>query len=529
MVNALDDAVLDIPRPPKDLYKDVKRGKPSKSMPKRETSPRFVYSQDDKGTLPDRTRAMKDVSRGLSKSNEKTFNEGEASSDGDPIEMVEAGLSADSAYAKKSREPQPLRRSATTAKKSDGLIGGLFGTFRKGRRATEPIDRPKSRGALVDEENVVRRKRTVVRSDHDPKRLRRDERKVKRSERPEAEAETDEFVADAVPNGNASTETEEAGLRRELRRTRREPDVRESRKADLKEMEARQARGQLKDKAATEVRKAQIRAARDKAAKRNEGDDQEREDEVTLRGMKDEKPKDDGLIPDLDTRPPKRRSKHRTREFDDSNAAGNISSRNHQSHRQRSHTDRPFPTNTLDEDVRREERRSRRTLTERPSSNRRRKSAAPVEDYFDPRNSQRAPPLDSDPYQNTGVTDHTSTWVNRQIIEPPPPPPIEPTVIEAPPVLGDGLVDEEPHSEVRTRRKASRRRSKFMKNVADEGDEKRKKRDKKDKEIRSSEGSAEDRAGRRKNEIGGPRAFDGRPVEAGPGKRASWFKKITNL
>ena len=221
--------------------------------------------------------------------------------------------------------------------------------------------------------------------------------------------------------------------------------------------------------------------------------------------------------------------------------------------RRRSHTDKPAPRYGGDEEadrrVRRETRRAREDLN-------RRKSAPPVEDYFDPRNGSRgvrpnhlasdvpvysapAPlPADGDPYLN-GENDHTSSWVNSQIIEPPAPPPVEPTVFEDPP-LRSGRKHEEADDDKDLRRETRRphRHSKYASVTPDGGDDRHRRRDSRRTErdgCSSSEGSEGDRYTRRKSdyagyENGGPvRTFDGRQAGAGAGKRGSWFKKIANL
>ena len=222
--------------------------------------------------------------------------------------------------------------------------------------------------------------------------------------------------------------------------------------------------------------------------------------------------------------------------------------------RRRSHIDKPVPRYDADEEADRRVRREARNTREGLN---RRKSAPPVEDYFDPRNGSRgvrpndvvpdvpvynapAPlPTHTDPYLN-GANDHTSSWINSQIIEPPAFPPVEPTVIEpAPTGIGrkhDELDDDD--QDVRREVRRAHRHSKYASVTPDGGDGHRRRKDSRRAErdgIRSSEGSEGDRYTRRKSdyagyENGGPvRTFDGRLASAGPAKRGSWFKKFANL
>ncbi|MCJ1400175.1 hypothetical protein MMC11_003379 [Xylographa trunciseda] len=533
LVNGLEDPIINAPIPKKVSSKDSPRDKLSRSKSKREVSPQRVYPPpEDPMALPDRTRASKENPNNVTGANGKPRKQSKYAPD-DDIVMVEAGPSTDGpevvtgpddiAFVEKTREPPQLKRSATSAKKSDGLKG-LFGVFGKTRRASDTADRPKTKAIYADEEGTPRRKRTVAGGDEDAKRPRRDDRKSRRSTRPEIEMDGG-FATDAAPNGGISTEAEDAEARREARRAKRadkEQADRAARRAELKELEERKARRQLNDKAATEARKAKIREMREKKV---------REDEARLDRKRDQFPRDEGEedvleevdeVPrDLDPQPAERRSKHRSRNAEDSTSRP-------RSDRRRSHLDGPLPTRTADEEAdrraRREDRRSRRTPAEKPSNTRRK--SAPVQDYFDPRNAARGTPAGGDPYLTTnGANDHTSSWVNSQIIEPPPPPPIEPTVIEPPPILGDGVEPDDDDDEIRrSKRKSSRRRSKYLDATVEGVDDKKRHRERREKEP-SSEGSAGDRYARRKSDYASPRAVNSDAA----GKRASWFKKITNL
>ncbi|MCJ1388590.1 hypothetical protein MMC18_001437 [Xylographa bjoerkii] len=533
LVNGLEDPIINAPIPKKVSSKDSPRDKLLRSKSKREVSPQRVFPPADDMAMPDRTRAAKDNPDNASRANGKSRKQSKYAPDDDVV-MVEAGPSTDGpevvtgpddiAFVEKTREPPQLKRSATSAKKSDGLKG-LFGVFGKTRRASDTAERPKTKAIYADDEGNPRRKRTVAGGDEDAKRPRRDDRKSRRSTRPDNEIDG-VFATDAAPNGGASTEADDAEARREARRAKRaekEQAERAARRAELKELEEKKARRQLSDKAATEARKAKIRDMREKKAR----EDEDREDRKQAKAPRDKG--EEGVLEeldeaprDLDPQPTERRSKHRSRNAEDSTSRP-------RSDRRRSHLDGPLPTRTADEEAdrraRREDRRSRRPPTEKPSNTRRK--SAPVQDYFDPRNASRGTPAGGDPYLTTnGANDHTSSWVNSQIIEPPPPPPIEPTVIEPPPVLGEGvgLEDDDDDEIRRSKRKSSRRRSKYLDAAVEEVDDKKRRRERREKEL-SSEGSAGDHYARRRSDYASPRAVNNEAA----GKRASWFKKITNL
>ena len=532
MVNALEDPIINAPLPSKETFKDARKDRPLKSRSKREVG--------SISNVP-----MMSQPAVLSADKMKLQQSKHMPDFADDIVMVEAGPSNDGpevvtgpedlAFVEKAREPAPLKRSMTSAKKQDGLMG-LFGSFRKNRRASETFDPPKGKTIYEDERSNVRRKRTGAGGDDDAKRMRRDERRDRHSHKNNTDVEG--FMTDAAPNGGASTEAEETEARREERRAKRlskDQIAKEARAAEVRESEERKARRLLSDKAQTEARKAKIREARDQKAREEEDREARRqEDKRARRGAREERYAQEDVTPrDMEKEP---------------------SSRPRKSDRRRSHMDKSLPTRTPDEEaehrIRREERRARH---DKPSTSRRKSAPAPVEDYFDPRNGDRgAPPHTADPYLQHGGNDHTSSWVNSQIIEPPPPPPIEPTVLDPPPDVGaDNAaaaagVDDADDDLRRSRRKSSRRHSKYVDAGADEVDEKgRRRSSRRERELKSSEESEGDRYARRKSEYvyggggggggGGVKTFDGRNVvsSAGnastPGKRMSLFKKFTNL
>ena len=564
-MDELEDPVINATPPLKDSRKAVGVDKGSKSKSKREVGADPITLPEvavDAQALPDRSRPNwePDFEPFVKADGKTKYMQSKSRSDpADDIVMVEAGPSTDGPdvvtgpddldFVEKPREPPRLKRSATTSTKNPPKLMGLFGPFRNSRRASEAYVVPKSKGAYGNDDGNERRKRTVSGGGDNAKRLRRDKREIRRVDTRDLDVEG--FATDAAPNGGASTEAEDAEARREERRTMRalrDQAAKEAREADLKAAEDRRAKRREAEQAQAEADRAKRRDAR--AKKDKEEDDREARRQADKRARRAAREEMNAKIEasrDGEARGLDRQSRHRS---DD--PIGEPSTRPHRSDRRRSYMDKPTsvrsPGNETD---RRHRRTTHRTPTKETS---RRKSAPPVEDYFDPRNGAdglNAEPLPAQnpPYMphDNGTNDHTSTWVNSQIIEPPPPPPIEPSVIDPTPVTnggdggvddGDSFVEETPR---RAPRHSSRRQSKYAGMGPDEVDERRRRRESRrvDKEaVRSSEGSGDgDRYARRKSDYsggyteraGGVKTFDGRTANGAGAKRASWFKKITNL
>ncbi len=472
MVNSLKDPVINVPAP----KKTPKKEKPSKSKSKAE---------------PDLA---------------------------DDIVMVESGPSQDGpeplAFDEK---PRGLQRSMTSAKKPDHKIMGLFGGFgRKPRRVSDSYERPRTKIAPENEGNL-RRKRTITGSGDAAKRLRRDDRKIHRSDKDILDA--DGFVTDAAGDGGAGREAEDVEARKEERRAKRaarEQAAKDAEDAKLRTEKERRAKRREAERAEDEKRKAKARDARDRRArKEEEAEAILQEEKRARRAAREERlTKEDTVARDLEGPSTERRSKHRDRDLPEGET-----SRPRKSDRRRSHMDKPFSP-TLADDPDHRERNSR------PKTNRR-KSTAPVEDYFDPRNGAKGvsneEPGSGYPHKN--ANDHTSSWVKSQLSDPAPPPPIEPTVIEPPPVLGgadkydDAFVADE--DERRAMHRKSRRHSKYV-GGEDGGGERRRRRD----EVRSEE-SEEGRVYPRKKPdfvLGAGVKTSGAGVPGG--KRGSWFKRV---
>ena len=458
--------------------------------------------------LPDRTKSTRDskMEPSSSKRKSKIGNDFD-----DDIVMVDAGSSGDTHVEPGPDDmqfitkPKGLQRSATSSKKPDsksgGLGGGLFGAFRKNRRASEVNESSKSR-AVVEDEEVAPRKRTVTGGDDSAKRPRRDNRR--RSEKTDRAAEG--YVYDTARDVEGATDADDADTRREKRRIKRAEDGRiakEQREEALKyEADRRSKRreadkAKLKDDSDKRARKdeeAEARRFEYKEARRAAREAHRREEEAN-RALED-----DILKP---------RSKRRDTDKEVPTAS---SSRPRTSDRRRSHMDK---------------------ATERPKSSRRKSTMAAVDDYFDPRNARST--NENDPY---GGNDHTTSWVKSQVSEPPEPPPVEPTIMEPAPDFrakgADDLMEDE-YARRASHKKPKRGSRMYTDPLADEQEERRRRR--KEKEVRSSEGSAaEERYGglgsmnRRQSDLGGvklgagAKTFDGK---TGQGKRSSWFQKVT--
>ncbi|MCJ1465376.1 hypothetical protein MMC07_003994 [Pseudocyphellaria aurata] len=490
----------------------------------------------------------------------------------DDVVMVEAGPSSDGAELPSLQEalafdeppsaPAPLQRSPTSAKRTDNKLMGLFG-LRKTRRVSDMHERPRTK-AYVDDDVNLRRKRTVGGENDAAKRVRRDDRKVRRSERPDTDA--DGFVADAPLVREAPEEVEAKNEDRRSKRASRSRPAKEYKEPRAREDTDQRAQQQEADQAQDDVRRAKARESRDRRTRREDEEAAIRKaDRRARQAAREERAmKDEPLARDLDPSSAyEGRSKRRDRDTRDRDLPPETSSRPRKSDRRRSHYDAPKSPGATERRPRHDERRSERRAPGEKSSSHRKSTAAPVDDYFDPRNGTAGdildpvpnpPPLDStprdsaplepnpldsqEPYMHSGANEHTSSWVKSQISEPPPPPPLEPSVLDPAPVLGgaadDSTMDEDAR---RARRRQSRRKSRYADGGGGgDGDgERRRRRESRRETVRSSEGSAEqerDRAyGRRKSDYGGGvplRGYGGGGGGMGT-KRGSWFQKIKGL
>ncbi|KAL9128387.1 MAG: hypothetical protein Q9217_002911, partial [Psora testacea] len=511
MVSGLEDPVVNAPVPKKDNS--------SKSQAKTIGDPDPYSPKKD---LPDRTRTKHDSNLD---SSSKAKHQSKAANDvDDDVVMVDAGPSdgldvADGpenlAFVTK---PKGLQRSNTTSKKPESRRSGLFGAFRKSRRASEAFER--SRAVIEDE--VTPRKRTATAGDDSAKRPRRDER---RKSTKMTDREAGGYVYNTAPaDAGAATEAEEVDARKEERRAKREEDkqaAKLAREAELQAIEERRVKRRKAErdaeKKALEDREARRAARRPKMeetpsfrrAKEEEAANKDLADEVLL------KPRTTYRVTDSPSRP-----------------------RHSKSDRRISYLD-PLPTQQTPED---EAARSGRRDERRAKGSRRKSTAAtpaadgaPMADYFDSRNGKtRNVAEENDPY---GGNDHTSSWVKSQISDPPAPPPVEGTILEPEPVLGekggeaDDLLAEE---DIRHRNRKKRRGKMYADPMADDQEERRRRR--KERE-RDSDGSAEGGvflnggAGQRRKSQGlsgvklgtGEKTWDAR---TGQGKRSSWFQKF---
>ena len=461
-----------------------------------------------KKDLPDRTKSKREskMEPSSSKRKSKIGNDFD-----DDVVMVDAGSSGDAGVEPGPDDmqfitkPKGLQRSATSSKRADskpvGLGGGLFGAFRKSRRAPEVHELPKGRAPVADEE-IAPRKRTVTGGDDSAKRPRRDERR--KSEKTDRAAEG--YVYETARDGGGAAEAEDVDARREKRRAKRAEDDRiskEQREEALKYEADRRAKRREADK-------AKPKEDRDRRARKDEEAEARRlEEKEDRRAAREARRREEEANRALEDDILKPRSKRRDTEKEVPAAS---SSRPRTSDRRRSHVDK---------------------ATERPKSSRRKSTMTPVDDYFDPRNGHSV--NENDPY---GGNDHTASWVKSQVSEPPEPPPVEPTILEqAPDFRAKGAPDlmEDEYARRASHKKPKRSSRMYTDPLGDEQEERRRRR--KEKGVRSSEGSAaEERYGglgsmnRRPSDLGGvklgagTKTFDGK---TGQGKRSSWFQKVT--
>ena len=501
MVNGIEDPIINAPIP--------KKGSQSKS---KTVEPEPVSLKHD---LPDRTRSKKDSKADTSKSKRqsKAGNDFE-----DDVVMVDAGPSSGADVAEGPDDmqfitkPKGLTRSSTSAKKSESRKSGLFGGLLK-TRTPDTVER--SRSKAIVEEVVAPRKRTVTGGDDSAKRPRRDEQSRdgrRRSEKTDRAAQG--FVYDTAGDPGA-TEAEEADARKEERRAKRAEKELAAQEETLKYEADRRARRKEAERNKVKDERDQVKGSRkeDDAEARRLEEKEARRVAREARRAKEEEQANKELAEEI----LKPRSKRRDT---DREVPAESSSRPRKSDHRRSYLDKP----TLEDD---EVRRTRRE--ERPKSTRR-KSTAPVEDYFDPRNGSRGAP-DTNPY---GGNEHTASWVKSQASDPPEPPPVEPTIVEPAPDLRatsgpDDLKAEEDFRKT-TKRKSKRSSRMYTDPIAEDQDSRRRRRTEKEG-IRSSEGSPEgDRYARRQSDAlggvklgAGAKTFDGK---TGQGKRASWFQKL---
>ncbi|KAL8734788.1 MAG: hypothetical protein Q9181_003049 [Wetmoreana brouardii] len=414
---------------------------------------------------------------------------------GDDVVMVDGPSQEEPeplAFEETPKAPPPMRRSATSAKKpNNGKLMGLFGGFGKTRRNSETFERPKSKAVVTDDEGLSPRKRAVDSRENSSKRIRREDRKIRRTGKPDRENEV--FITDALNEGGVPTEAEDAELRRQERRAKRE--VRDS---DAYVYPDRHARRDGEDKPAEGSRsKAKTSERR---SKREEGEDSHRQEEKRSRRAEKEE------------RPAKETAKH-------------SSSRPHTSDRRRSYMDKALASDRP---------KAHRSRTERSSSKRRSVAAnGVVDDYIDPGNAVPEAGK-NEPYMH-GANDHTSSWVKSQLSDPADPPPVEGTVIEPTPELGGkGGYERGDDEEGRRAARRAKRQSRYGAE-GDSGDPDRERRRR--RREKESEGSAEwgggrerEKLSRRYTDMGGIRgAGGGRPSLGAAGKGGSWLKKVTGL
>lgn len=583
LVNDLEDPVIN---PPISKTKDIRREKSTNTRAKKEVhcNPNSPIGSPKLLPEADISWENEQVNPVTEPTDDTIMLEAGPSSDGAELPSLQEAL----AFDEKPRSSPVVQRSLANTKKSDSKLMGLFGGFRKPRRASEMYERP--RKAPVDEfDGTLRRKRGVTGDGDAPKRIRREDRKARRSEK--TDAEDDGFITEA-PIVAESPVPETHDFRRDEPRAKRpsrsQPSkerkrsiLRDTEDQRLKRQEADQAedglrrakareRRERKEQEETDIRRAKRRAkraARDERSK--EGPNSREGDEADIRGEekrlkrvpREEKPiKEEPQFRDFDPIPtPERRSKRREKDPQDRDKRRESSSRPRKPDLRRTNIDSPRSPGTPSRRPTVERHRSsRRTTGEKEKSHSHRRSSAqpPVDSYFDSRNGAggeaspndaiHPPPIidslqQDPPYIHSGGNDHTSSWVKSQISEPPPPPPVEPSVLDPPPVLGpSGLGGDDSAGE--EARRALRRKSRRQSRAYGEPDlevetPRRRRRESSRKGIKSSEGSAEqerDRWRRKSEYVAVMSPASGRSPMLGSGlgggaKRGSWFKKFKDI
>ncbi|KAI9768361.1 MAG: hypothetical protein M1840_004970 [Geoglossum simile] len=489
----------------------------------------------------------------------------------------------DTAVGEASRAPEPrvqfsngrVRRTSSTPKKPDKLLS-IFGSFRSKKPSHELEYESQRRSKVYESEDGMKRQRQQSAPEDDDRRLRRDKREVRRSVRldPEAEATVNLGPAMAV----VDIEIEDREAKREERRRRRaarEAADREAREAERREAEEREARRRELEQRELEARKVRAKEARERRLRENEEREarereerEAREREARRRARRAER--EQAVLEERTRkaaeeqeaqRQEERRARRAAKERERQATYATISvpgvedrpSKSRDSERRRSHADRAAPRSPQEEEERRarnEERKARRASKEIRSS--RRQSAPPATDYFDPRNGANVKYASGGPvyrgtqpqHQDRGwpvqphTADHTSSWVDSQVMEPAPPPPPAPPVEDV--VNSHNAYDDSPASDGAGReRRRSRRESKYASLAPEEVERRRRKKEsrraERDIAFKSSDGSnpsdpyRHKRSSRRESYHGyadGVKTFDGRSAGAQAQGKSSWWKAI---
>lgn len=385
----------------------------------------------------------------------------------------------------------PMKRSASSAKKTTGLLGGLLGSLK-------PSNQSRNRG--YDSDDVSRRKRQIEDDDEGSRRLRREARKIHRSKRSDTDG-----LTDAGPILSPSDD-EDAEKRQKERRARRA----ERNAAEAAEADQREARRRDKDRAREEERRS--RRARD-------------EEEAEARKLEEKRA---------------RRAARRATEEQEAQEAERRARRREKEKERQEREDE-------ERRARRDERRARHEKDRVRPSRHRSDYHAPVDNYFDTRNGDHgayggeaatAPAMDTHPYLSK-APDKTSSWVQSVNSDPPPPPPVEGTIVDAPVHFATAALDDEDAitPELTARDVRSKHRKERERRGEPNSSDERRRRKKEERKLRDeglsgagSTGDKSKRSSRAYNSLGyadmSAKTIDGR---AAVGERKGWLKKIAGL
>ncbi|KAH0555763.1 hypothetical protein GP486_006292 [Trichoglossum hirsutum] len=455
------------------------------------------------------------------------------------------------------------RRSSSTPKKPDKLLS-IFGSFRSKKPSREPEyeTQHKNRASTYESDDGAKRRSQHSAPENDDRRLRRDKREVRRSvvlESDDAEA----VAAYGNATGAVNVDVEDYDARKEERRRRKaakEAADREAREAEQREAEAREARRRELEQRELEARKARAKEARERKSREDEA--RIREEKRARRAAREQaaveerarKIAEEQEAQRHEERRARRAARERERQASQGAAipvrdAEDRPSKYRNSERRRSHAEPRNPQEEEERRARKEERRAHRASKEIRSS--RRQSAPPVTDYSDPRDGRDAyrPEVEHHPaggpvYNATQplpahANDHTSSWVNSQIIEPAPPPPAAPTVVDGA-NTHIGYDDSPTSDEARREQRRARRESKYASMSPEEIERRRRKKEsrraERDVTFKSSDGSnpsdpyhRSKRSSQRMSSHGyaeGVKTFDGRSAGAHALGKSSWWKGI---
>ena len=368
-----------------------------------------------------------------------------------------------------------LKRSSTTAKKTGGLFGSLFGGGSKQRRNSD-AERSRPKSSYRDEK--------MLDAYDDSLPIRSKDKGKRRSLRPAA-PDREGFITEA--EGITATETDaEAEARRAERRSKRdakEAAARDAEAADRLEREERRRQRREQEKADLEANRSK---QRDRVRKEQEAEDQRREEKRLRRAAREEP---GGRILDEPTMTPEAKARQEERRRLRAQLQAEAAAAKGGGDDSRDYRKGKYAADEDDHRPRRDDKKSGSRTKDKSSS--KRQSTAVMEEYYNTRNgsgtSQPTPP------------DKISSWVHSQAEDPPDVPPVQETILDGEKPRGLAGEDLTGHDlPRRSNKKNPRRESRYGAAEVEEEDARRTKRKttrypgERDRDSAGSAGAADD-------------------------------------